>query len=219
MVVNEFEAFLNEFDVLLGDMQLAGVFGFFVIFYFLLLGWGILAYVLESVGMYTIAKRRGLNNPWLAWIPVGNVWILGLIGDKDAEKRTGRDAKLRIWMLVLLLVMMVLLVGIVVAAFTAGVSYAIAESSYNSSAQDTGMVSLLVMVFAYLLMVAVAIALSVVQYVASYRMFKSCRPEHATLYLVLSIFFSVTYPFFVFACRKHDAPQPVQYAVPQFPQQ
>lgn len=31
------------------------------------------AYVLTAYSLYTIAKRRGISNPWLAWIPVVDV--------------------------------------------------------------------------------------------------------------------------------------------------
>ena len=39
-------------------------------------------YVLSAWGMYTIANRRGIHRPWLAWIPVANMWILGSISDQ-----------------------------------------------------------------------------------------------------------------------------------------
>ena len=38
---------------------------------------GIATYVLSALGLYTIAKRRGLNHPWLAWIPVASAWTVG----------------------------------------------------------------------------------------------------------------------------------------------
>ena len=42
----------------------------------------IAVYVFTSLALYTIAKRRGINHPWLSWIPVANVWILGSIADQ-----------------------------------------------------------------------------------------------------------------------------------------
>ena len=36
-------------------------------------------YILGSIGNYTIAKRRGIRNPWLAWIPLAHLWITGCI--------------------------------------------------------------------------------------------------------------------------------------------
>ena len=38
---------------------------------------GIASYVLSAVAIYVIARRRGLRKPWLAWVPVLNVWLLG----------------------------------------------------------------------------------------------------------------------------------------------
>ena len=37
---------------------------------------GIATWVLNAVAVYVIARRRGLNKPWLAWVPVLNVWLL-----------------------------------------------------------------------------------------------------------------------------------------------
>lgn len=48
------------------------------------------AYVLQAIGFYTIAKRRGIPHAWLAWIPVGSVWILGSISDDFKSRTTGR---------------------------------------------------------------------------------------------------------------------------------
>ena len=45
-------------------------------------GLAIVSYVLLAWGLFTIAKRRGINKPWLAWIPVVNVWMLGCISDQ-----------------------------------------------------------------------------------------------------------------------------------------
>ena len=39
----------------------------------LALGFSILIYVLEALAVQTIARRRGVNHPWLAWLPIGGV--------------------------------------------------------------------------------------------------------------------------------------------------
>jgi hypothetical protein len=39
-------------------------------------------YVFTALSLYTIAARRGIKNPWLAWIPYANVWLLGCIADQ-----------------------------------------------------------------------------------------------------------------------------------------
>ena len=35
----------------------------------------LLFYVLRSVGLFTLAKRKGLKNVWLSWIPCGWIYI------------------------------------------------------------------------------------------------------------------------------------------------
>lgn len=40
---------------------------------------GAAAYVLSALGLYTIAKNRGMENPWLAWIPIAQYYIIGAI--------------------------------------------------------------------------------------------------------------------------------------------
>jgi len=45
---------------------------------------GLVFYVLKSMGLYTLAINRGIENPWLAWIPVADLYIMGLlVGEMD----------------------------------------------------------------------------------------------------------------------------------------
>ena len=49
------------------------VFGFFGIVI------GIAAYVLTALGLYKLAQKQGEPNAWLAWIPIGQFYIIGKI--------------------------------------------------------------------------------------------------------------------------------------------
>ena len=43
----------------------------------------VITYIFSSLGSYTLAKRRGIRAPGLAWIPIGGVrWILGSLADQ-----------------------------------------------------------------------------------------------------------------------------------------
>jgi len=45
---------------------------------------GLVFYVLKSLGLYTLANNRGIENPWLAWIPIADLYIMGmLVGEMD----------------------------------------------------------------------------------------------------------------------------------------
>ena len=92
-------------------------------------GLGLLVYILQAWALYTIAQRRGINKPWLAWIPVVNVWILGSISDQYqyvVKKQVKNKRKvllgLNIAMAVLVTILIVALVWLIVAVVMTGVS-------------------------------------------------------------------------------------------------
>lgn len=39
----------------------------------------IVFYVLKSMGLMTLATNKGIENPWLAWIPIADLYIAGAI--------------------------------------------------------------------------------------------------------------------------------------------
>jgi hypothetical protein len=44
-------------------------------------------YILTSLGLMKLAERRGIENAWLAWIPIANIYILGkIVKDVDIGK-------------------------------------------------------------------------------------------------------------------------------------
>ena len=83
----------------------AGIFaGIFLIVYLLCMAFSVVSYVLSAVGMYRIAKRRGIHNAWLAWVPVGNGWLLGSISDHYQYVAKHKTTKRRRVLLILQLI-------------------------------------------------------------------------------------------------------------------
>lgn len=69
----------------MGDVGGMGAFfailGVFALFFAVI---GVVFYVLKSIGLQTLAANRGLDNPWLAWIPIADLYIMGqLVGEMD----------------------------------------------------------------------------------------------------------------------------------------
>lgn len=185
-------------DAFVGAM--GGTFiGIILLFYFLMIflafAFGIASYVLSGLGMYTIAERRGLQHPWLAWLPIGNAWLLGSISDQYQYVAKGRVTGRRKMLLALNIALVVVYFGWIIVMISAMIS-------------DMMGAMLLGAVLGWLLFVAVWIALCVFLYMSYYDLFRSCQPSNAVLYLVLSILFSVTLPFFVFFIRKKDLGMP-----------
>lgn len=162
----------------------------------------LVTYIFSSLGFYTLAKRRGIRAPGLAWIPIGGTqWILGSLSDQYASL-TG--AKLRCSRHILLWGELVL-----TAAAIPLLVFAIQLLTATLAGQDVTM-QLMQLNGVQTLLNLAGIALSVMIYIALYKVYKSCDPKHAVLFLVLSIIFNITLPFFVFACRNKDLgmPQP-----------
>ena len=53
-------------------------------------GISIAIYVLGALGLYTIAKRRQINHPWLAWVPIASGWIIGSLSDQYRYVKHGQ---------------------------------------------------------------------------------------------------------------------------------
>ena len=130
--------------------------------------WTLAMYVLESVGLYTIACRRGLKNPWMAWVPFLNYWLLGSISDQYRYVVKGQFRNSRIVLLALVLL------SALVGWFGSGVSAANASSlgqlleggtvPYSGMITQTVGVGLLVAVAS----LAVRIVLKVFRHMALY---------------------------------------------------
>jgi uncharacterized membrane protein len=184
------------------------VLGFLLVFYLLILAFGVLPYVLQSLGMYTIAKRRGIHNPWLAWLPVGNIWILGSISDQYQYVVKGRVRNRR-----------KILVGLLVAALAvmflmyAGIfGMALGAAGAADVLAGVGIAQTLIMA---LTMIVVVIIVLVIGFMAMYDLYRSCDPDNAVLYLVLSVFFEFLQPVLLFICRKKDGGMPPRKTVEQ----
>ena len=194
-------SFEYAFPDAMGGAAMGVATGILLIVWCLAMGFSIVMYVLNAVGLYRIAKRRGIHHAWLAWVPIGSNWLLGSISDHyqyvAKQKVTSKRKILLILSLCLIGCLFVLAGGVVAIVVAAG-------SSMNASIA-LGVVLLLI---AYLGMMGLAIAVTVFCYIAYYDLFRSCKPGNAVLFLVLSILFNVTLAFFVFFSSKSDEGMP-----------
>ncbi len=169
----------------------------------------ILQYVLQSLGTYTIAKRRGIAKPWLAWIPVLNVWTLGSIGDQYQSFSNGKNTNRRKWLLGLAIASAVLIIVLSVAAVQA-VTAMIASAPNLSEMSDQQIAKIILPMVSKLIEVGVFVfAISITNYVirciALYSLYSSCGTRNSVMYLVLGILFPIATPFFIFASNGKTA--------------
>ena len=184
---------------------------FYLIYFLVMGGISIAAYVFQSVSMYSIANRRGIKNPWLSWVPLGNLWMLGCISDQYRYVAKGQVKNKRKSLLILGIVMSLL--AIVVLAVEAMLAIGLMDMNYLSDSESAAMVvGLIILAVVTLALIALCIAVTVIQYMALYDLFVSCDPNNGVLFLVLSILISMAMPICMFICRKKDGGMPPRKA-------
>ena len=180
------------------------VIGVMMVFYLLFFAFAVACYVLQSLGFYRIAKRRGIHNPWLAWLPIGNMWILGSISDQYQYVAKGKLRNRRKVLLGLNIAMYALAIPVIAGYVTMITGMLTGFAAYGVA---TGAGAALT-VLGYLAMLVLGVIHTVFLYIALYDLYSSCEPGSSVLYIIFSILLQVTMPFFVFACRKKDYGMP-----------
>lgn len=181
----------------------------------------IACYVLTSLGLYTMAKSRGITKPWLAWIPVANLWLIGSLSDQYRYVVRSQIRNKRMILLVLRIAALVLasvvsgLAGGVIRVLSMGFMNHISVPMLNEMLTRQG----LVLLFWVLPLMIVGTIEKILEYMALFDIYESCDPENSVVYLVFSIFFGVTKPFFLFFNRNREKGMPPRLAEQEFPQE
>ena len=167
------------------------------------------AYVFSALAIYTIAQRRGIRHPWMAWVPVINVWTFGSISDQyryvaKGEVRNKRKVLLAIKILnfVLASAAVILMIGTIVRMVMGEMYYADEEE-------------VIWKILSSLLYFIPVVILGIVEWLVGifvlYDLYASCDPANKVLYLVLSLIpgiNQITRPLFLFLCRNQDNGMP-----------
>lgn len=178
----------------------------------------IAAYVMTSLALYTMAQRRGLNRPWLAWIPVVNCWIVGSLSDQYRYVVKDEIKSKRKVLLILQLIQAVL--STAVMAVAVAMIFGAVGSLMRGASEEQILESILgpavSIVGMSLPLAGVAIAYVILRYMAMYDIYRSMDPANCVLYLVLSILFGVTEPFFLLFNRNKDLGMPPRRQEPVY---
>lgn len=179
---------------------------------------GIAGYILTALALYRLASRRGLSNAWLSWVPLLNLWIVGSLSDQYRYVVKGQyKSKRKVLLILNLLSVIFALAVIVISVFMAvemGESFEYSGSPESVIKKVLGPV--LAIVGLMLPMVGIGIAATIVKYMALYDIYTSMDPANNVLFLVLSIIFSITEPFFLFFNRDKDLGMPPRKQEPVY---
>ena len=172
---------------------------------------GIALFVFRAISIYKIARRRGISNAWLAWVPVCSEWILGSVADQYQYVVKGRVKNRRLPLFML----SVILLGLRIAGAALSIStatYVIRFVLTGAGFPDVGRLVLLAV--ASTVQTGGMIACLVIRGFVMYDVYTSCTNRNNVLFLVLGLLFRVLEPVFLFACRNKEEGMPPRRDVP-----
>ncbi|MBR5490815.1 MAG: hypothetical protein IKV79_06035 [Oscillospiraceae bacterium] len=213
----EFEYYLENFDFESFGERFFTVFAVIILSILgIVLLFTLASYIFESIAFCTIAKRRQLKNPWLAWIPLARSWTMGAIVDEQDRRVIGKDRHFRIVNLADIVIYFLAIISTVsnLATFTD-----VMDSVYDGSNE---------MIFASVLgafatfysgimsINMVALLLSALRIIVIYKLFESVTDRLPILFTLLSLFIPLFFTISIFCLRKKGyEPEKV---VPQIPE-
>ena len=179
---------------------------------------GLVVHVFRSLAIYTVGRRRGLKNPWLAWIPVGQEWIIGSVSDQYQYLTRGKNRNRR--KILLILTLTATAVGWASTAWGISSVFSYLEA-YGSHLPYVAPGELMMLMTGSVLLGAlsfgVGVAAFVFRQISMYDLYRSCDPRNAIPYLVFGILFSILEPVFLMILRKRDDGMPPRKTAPEAP--
>lgn len=154
----------------------------------------LISYLIMGAGLYTLAKRREQEKPWLAWVPIGNIWLLGDIVDEIKRQLDHKQTRYSS----LLPSPSIIFLSLPLADWLIGIVFGqafVQKFSYNA---------FLAACFSFALIYSIVVA--VYYYIALSRLFLDYAPSMRGLYTVLSILFPTLVPsVLIFIIRNNES--------------
>lgn len=180
----------------------------FVVLVYFLFAFGVLAvmFVLQGLGLWRMAKNAGISHAWVAFLPLGNGYILGLLADRSRYTYTGKAPRLGLafWLPIAQALAVVSMMGVF--------GLALGRYPFNF------MVVLFVGTFFLGSALSVGLNLFCVYYI-----FKDYAPENAVLYTIVGILFNIYWVFLLVEMNTVPVsvagPGPFPYGRPKYGRQ
>lgn len=154
--------------------------------------WGIAAYVLSGIGMYSMANNTGMKNPWMAWVPFCREYLLGSMADRYNANVTGKQSKLRIWLTVVNAVQLPI---VWLGAFSVTFSTLFTLNRYPAEEAILSMLGGILLLL--LIVLGLVIAYTVFYLICFYKTFQDYEPSRAAGYTVAAFFGFGAIPLFI----------------------
>ena len=154
---------------------------------------GIADYVLSSLGLYGIAKKRNISWAGLAWLPIGNLWVMGSIIDSYEDKKEDHFKKWRVLLPVLMAVVVAAYILIYVVYFVmyfAMFGTMVVEANVEEIPEASiglFLIFMIVIIIMFVLLALVMAAAQALNYIAIYKVYENIATKKEIKYLILSV--------------------------------
>lgn len=190
----------------------------YAIFYLFTMAYAAFAYVGVSLGGSRMARKVGMNHPWMFWVPGANVYAMGKLADTQASLCEGKTTKFRkkllVWTIILASAAVIWAIVMTVIVAMAAVNGMLDDSgnvTISDASGDTAIVGyLLALLISSLLLIVPFIIYLVVYYKSLYRIYKLYAPGGAVGFTVLSFFAEPAIPILFLILSGKDPVLPLQ---------
>ena len=192
---------------------------FYLLYSLFVMAYGAYTYIGMGLGGFRMARKIGMTNPWMFWIPMANVYAMGNLADQQASLCEGRSTafrkKMLAWNIVIIcaaLLFVIAMIPILVVATVHGTmdengTVTIPEAYMNDLVGPS-----LFFLFSLLVLLVLSVIYLVVYYKVLYRIFKLYAPDGAVGLLILSIFVNAAIPavFLILSGKEPALPMPAR---------
>lgn len=158
-------------------------------------------YIVRAVGISKMARRVGINNGWLAFVPIAGNYIFGRIAEKYIRKDRRQSGKFGIILTVLN--SFLLLCGICLVFAALKMTGALINDTSDSAMSIIG-INVFFICAAAFLVCGLALAYMIVRFVALWRIYAIFNYQNASMFTVLTYFFSFLEPILIFISRNKE---------------
>lgn len=169
--------------------------------YLAIIGVAIANYVVSALGLQKLAAKFQLDKAWLAWIPIGNEWLLGKIVEKEEENKTVRKP----WSMIMLVLASVFIGGMFVFYVVYFFFVFSLISVSNAGSSLIGMMIIVMIIFLAVVVVwaLASVAYTVCLYICMYKNFEALVPEKSLNYMLLSVLVPLAKGLLLLKCAKN----------------
>ncbi|MGI6279170.1 MAG: hypothetical protein ACOYJS_01250 [Acutalibacteraceae bacterium] len=163
--------------------------------------------ILRGFGLYNMCKRRGIKNGWLSFIPIVSEYVLGKVAAGYVQKNSKKSADLSVFLLILTALKAVCLC--VFFAVGSWMAFSILSEALLAVENDTKMTMemfspFITFVAVLIITFLVAVAQKILYYIALWRIYALYDYNNSTVFLILSLFFNILAPIFIFIIRDYE---------------